>query len=344
MKMEQAWLDFLREQYPRGSRIRLTEKSNDPSHSWSGTLGTLECIDELGAFRVQWDNGEILNVVIGEDQFTVFPPKPKLLLLYMPMALHYYGTDEDGYVIGEEQRLPEQEAIRHVDLVAAALREEDRPYESERGLMFYYDHDDSIERKVRTLQFTAEVRDGKLWGVAECMVAGHLDQEELSLLKTYVEAQALDGFGAAFEEHPIEADGQKLYCHLWQRENWEVLTEQERFAPKFEADPPEMCFSTLPSTGQLICIKRGKPGYALSEWGTSDSGWNAEIADELNERLGVTPAQRQAMEIGSMVGWDAPGADPAAWENKTESQQMGGVTLDRENLRGGDQQWQFRGL
>ena len=51
-----------------------------------------------------------------------------------------------------------------------------------------------------------------------------------------------------------------------------------------------------------------------------------ELADELNEKLGVTPAQRQAMEIGSMAGWDVPGADPKNYEIQRK-EQLGGMTL-----------------
>ena len=51
-----------------------------------------------------------------------------------------------------------------------------------------------------------------------------------------------------------------------------------------------------------------------------------ELADELNENLGVTPIQRQAMEVGSMVGWDVPGADPVKYQEDFQPQQ-GGMTL-----------------
>lgn len=78
---------------------------------------------------------------------------------------------------------------------------------------------------------------------------------------------------------------------------------------------PELCFTTLPGTGELICIKRGELGYYPSSWNSDDKQRNKELADYNNERLGVTLEQRLAMESGSMGGWDCPGADPANYEN-----------------------------
>ena len=86
---------------------------------------------------------------------------------------------------------------------------------------------------------------------------------------------------------------------------------------------PELCFSILKTTGQLICIKRGESGYYPSDWDTGDRERNVELADELNENLGVSPVQRQAMEIGSLAGWGVPGADPKAYEQ--DALQMGGM-------------------
>ena len=42
-------------------------------------------------------------------------------------------------------------------------------------------------------------------------------------------------------------------------------------------------------------------------------------------RLGVTQAQRLAMECGSIHGWNVPGANPASYEQ--DAPQMGGMTL-----------------
>ena len=79
------------------------------------------------------------------------------------------------------------------------------------------------------------------------------------------------------------------------------------------------------SRSQLICVKRGESGYYPSDWSTPDAQENRRIADEQNRKLGVTPAQEEAMKIGSMCGWDVPGADP--YHCMDIVQQRGGMEL-----------------
>jgi hypothetical protein len=78
---------------------------------------------------------------------------------------------------------------------------------------------------------------------------------------------------------------------------------------------PEACLTLMPSDGRLIYIERGQSGYNTSNWDTSDPVQNRRIADDYNEKLGVTKAQEEAMLNGSMFGWDVPAANPKHYEN-----------------------------
>jgi len=74
---------------------------------------------------------------------------------------------------------------------------------------------------------------------------------------------------------------------------------------------PAHCYSILNTTGELIIIKRGETGYFPTEGYTENEHCTFEqLVVILNNRMGVSPAQRFAMDMGSMFGWDIPGAHP----------------------------------
>ena len=75
-----------------------------------------------------------------------------------------------------------------------------------------------------------------------------------------------------------------------------------------------MCYSTLPDTGELVCIRRGESGYVPSKESTDIADYNRFLSRRHNLALGVTNAQRRAMEAGSVSGWDSPAADPKFYE------------------------------
>lgn len=96
MTVQKEWLDFLREQYPQGSRIRLIEMKDDPHPIAPGSMGTLKSIDDDAQFHIQWDNGSGLALRIGEDRFQVFRPEPQTLKFYMPLTAQLYAYDDWG--------------------------------------------------------------------------------------------------------------------------------------------------------------------------------------------------------------------------------------------------------
>ena len=314
------WLDFLRQQFPKDSRIQLTEIGGNPRPISPGSTGKLDYIDDAGQFHVKWDNGcTLLWCWEKTDSRSICQS-----LRHSNCICRSQRTSMDGTSGGDMSEDGEEwdghTLMDYEGQILSALVKNRVPEENESGLMRWYGEDDSVDHKVRSAVFTVEVRNRQLWGVAECRVAGELTPEELTILKEYLGGQASDGWGEGFEQRPIEVDGGELYVHLWQPDDWSIQTEQERFAPKVAEGLPELCFSTLRTTGQLICIKRGETGYYPSDWDTGDKEGNVELADELNEDLGVTPIQRQAMEIGSMAGWDVPGADPKHYEESYSGQ------------------------
>jgi hypothetical protein len=77
-----------------------------------------------------------------------------------------------------------------------------------------------------------------------------------------------------------------------------------------DSDVPEMCVAILQPEGVLIGIKRGQRGYFQMYDGMVKGDAAKLVADRFNDALHVLPQQREAMLVGSMMGWDCPAARP----------------------------------
>ncbi len=76
---------------------------------------------------------------------------------------------------------------------------------------------------------------------------------------------------------------------------------------------PAHCYSMLTSENRLIKIVKGESGYH----DLGELGENGRVTvDAKNQAIGVNKAQEAAMVIGSMFGWDKPGADPKNYDEQ----------------------------
>ena len=65
-----AVVEMLRRQYPKGTRVELLDM-DDRQAPPTGTLGTVNGVDDIGSIMVRWDNGSSLSVVYGEDSVRI---------------------------------------------------------------------------------------------------------------------------------------------------------------------------------------------------------------------------------------------------------------------------------
>lgn len=113
---------------------------------------------------------------------------------------------------------------------------------------------------------------------------------------------------AGIHGHIIEKDALKSITGLQEQTNLKKL--------------PEWCFAMHPKKHIIIRIDRGESGFSLTiaedmpYISTKDYKNVYEFIDHLNENIGVTPGQRQAMIFGSMFGWHLPMADPDVYDER----------------------------
>ena len=234
--MDRKMVNFIKEQYPPGTRIRLNSME-DPYHPiLPGTEGEVDFVDDKGQIFMKWDNGRTLPLAPGEDSFTVLPPTLTTLKLYMPLTADLYERNEYGEFDDSSTLLEGSELRGYQDQITAALVKNRMPEEAERGIMHWYHKPDSINTKVHSAVFTVDSRSGELWGVAECRVAGELSDTEMDTLKEFITGQASDGWCEGFEQREIAVDDCELHVHFWNSDEWNIQTEQERFEPRLSED------------------------------------------------------------------------------------------------------------
>lgn len=88
------------------------------------------------------------------------------------------------------------------------------------------------------------------------------------------------------------------------------------YVPEKPQKLPDLCYSTLPSSGELIMIKKGDKGYHTCSYSAPYREQNEMTAAQNNRRMGVTPQQEAAMLGGSLFGWATPAAKVTSYDLK----------------------------
>ena len=129
----------------------------------------------------------------------------------------------------------------------------------------FYGDDDSVDRKVRSAVFTAEMRDEKLWGVAECRVTGELTEAELDRLKRFTwrtillypaeKAFRILGSGGIFSFNVFSCAG-RVDLVRWAQSEVKHMTLSIRKASVGEETAVLHLLAVAPSLSLMLCSLR----------------------------------------------------------------------------------------
>ena len=168
---------------------------------------------------------ENLGIMIPEDK------ELKTLKLYMPLTVTTYDIENDygdRETLNEPMELGNYEIVDYIDEILEAIGRDILPEEKERGLMLYYDEHDSVNGKVAKYEFSVEMVDDELMGVAILTLNDDLTYKELGKIKENVIGQAADGWGESFEQREISTDMGDVYISFWNSsKSWFIKTAEK---------------------------------------------------------------------------------------------------------------------
>lgn len=83
----------------------------------------------------------------------------------------------------------------------------------------------------------------------------------------------------------------------------------------FDPALPEFCLTVVPAVGPAECVRaiyRGQRGYCATTYRVESIEEGHRLVAHMNGKLGISPEMHERMVVGSMFGWEVPGAQLAA--------------------------------
>lgn len=96
--------------------------------------------------------------------------EPTSLKLYIPLHFNLFLCDEWANWEDYPDYIDCYEAADYAKVILTSMDQYRKPKEAERGLMHYYNKDNSVNKKVHRAEFSVEVREYALWGTVKCLV------------------------------------------------------------------------------------------------------------------------------------------------------------------------------
>ncbi len=197
-----------------------------------------------GDYRLKVENGAFTNEgyiiyhgynmeladILEEIGIEVPQGQTEEVKLYMPLKVTTYDEENDWGIYentGYEQDLDSCELLAIEDELKSKL-EEYSQIDSDRGLMSYYDKNDTVNAKVHSFHLDFEEVNGDVFGVAVLKINAPLTEAEWSDIKDYVTGQCSDGVGEGFEQREMELDGRDVFVSFWNSDGgWKLKTAEE---------------------------------------------------------------------------------------------------------------------
>lgn len=117
----------------------------------------------------------------------------------------------------------------YFDKIRDTVRRDDIQNEK-RGLAEYLSKKNICQKKVYSIKPDVERVNDVMMGVVAIKMTEPLSQGEIDDLKDYITGQFSDGWGESFEQQAIQIDGNQIYVHFWNSEEYFIKTEEEMAA------------------------------------------------------------------------------------------------------------------
>ena len=72
IKHTQEEVQNIKKTYTKGTKVQLIKMYDLTNSVLSGTMGTVDFVDDIGTIHVNWETGSTLGLVVGIDEFKVF--------------------------------------------------------------------------------------------------------------------------------------------------------------------------------------------------------------------------------------------------------------------------------